>query len=123
MKISEFVADVRSYTDWAVLTSAESGWVLVNGVYGPSPVYAIDGPENWRSSGRIFTPMQLVTVGWEEAHDRSLWDIKPRQDAIMEALGFTEKQYRMVDAACCDLKPYNRRLRTDLLAACDLEEP
>ena len=121
MKISEVLQAVQEFREYA---EAGTGgcWLLVSGSHGPVPVFA-PARENWRKQGHIFSALQVITVGWEEAHAPLRWPVKPDRETIMEALELSEKNYRKIQAAAHGLQPYNARLRADLLAACGLEEP
>lgn len=120
MTIKEVLGAIAEFTSYA-RTGNGGRWLLINGGHGPVPVFAPER-EDWAKVGRVFGVLQLLTVGWEEAHDSGLWNVKPDKETIMEALELSEKHYEMIQAAAYCRKPYNARLRADLLAACELEE-
>lgn len=119
MKISEFLAEVQQFTDYIQsLGNTPTKWDFILGVYGVVPCLWPHG-----KMSRIFNPMQAIVAGWDGCHDMSLWHIRPSEEQVCAALGFSQKRYDLVDAALHRPRSgYNATLRADILTACGLEE-
>jgi hypothetical protein len=126
VSIKQFLKDVRAFTDYIEELAgdikeyggqAQTKWDYILGVYGPTPVLCVRGSMN-----RIFDSLQAVTVGWEEAHDLTLWHVLPKRAEVMDACGLSAKAYDKIDHAISLVVPWNKQLRCDLIAACGMED-
>ncbi len=126
MKISGFLAAVREITDYIAEIGGDTEeyggealtkWDYILGVYGPTPVLHPRG-----ELGRIFCPLQAITAGWGEAHDIKMWNCRPSEEQIREQLGLSAKSYGKIKRVIGLVKPWNKQLRIDLIAACGMED-
>lgn len=122
MKVSEFLQEVREFTTYAAYCASQggvAGWLMINGVHGPAPVFSVSG-EAWRKTGLIFCPLQTIYLGWDAVLEFKEWRVKPLPAEIIVGLDMPTENYNKISAAASGAAGHHKRLRADLLSACSM---
>ncbi len=118
MKIKEFIAACREFTEYAKETKSGTGWVFGSGVAGPTIIFrAGPGQHN-----KIYDPFHAILMGWNEVHNEQGWIRKPCERECAEDLGLSKKSYYLLMRAVYCIDGCNKKLRKDLMEACGLTE-